>query len=38
MYIDCTECGAHVYAHISDRALACMDLTEAVYCDSCSNN
>lgn len=38
MYIDCTECGAHVYAHISDRALASMDLTEAVYCDSCSND
>lgn len=35
MFIDCTECGAHVYAHISDRALACMDLTEAVLCDEC---
>lgn len=35
MFIDCTECGKHVFAHVSDKTLACMDLTEAVYCDEC---
>lgn len=35
MFIDCTECGKHVFAHVSDKALACMDLTEAVLCDEC---
>jgi len=35
MFIDCTECGKHVFAHVSDKTLAYMDLTEAVYCDEC---
>lgn len=35
MFIDCTECGKHVFAHVSDKTLACLDLTEAVYCDEC---
>lgn len=35
MFLDCTECGKHVFAHVSDKTLACMDLTEAVYCDEC---
>lgn len=35
MFIDCTECGKHVFAHVSDKTLAGMDLTEAVLCDEC---
>lgn len=38
MFIDCTECGCHVWANATDRTFACMNLTEAVYCDACSND
>ena len=38
MFIDCTECGKHVFAHVSDKTLACMDLTEAVLCDECAED
>lgn len=37
MFIDCTECGKHVYANVSDKTLACMDQTSAVYCDECAS-
>lgn len=37
MFIDCTECGKHVFAHVSDKTLACMDLTSAVLCDECAS-
>lgn len=37
MFIDCTECGKHVFAHVSDKTLACLDLTEAVLCDECAS-
>lgn len=37
MFIDCTECGKHVFAHVFDKTLACMDLTEAVLCDECAS-
>lgn len=37
MFTDCTECGKHVFAHVSDKTLACMDLSEAVYCDECAS-
>ena len=38
MFIDCTECGKHVFAHVSDKTLAYMDLTEAVLCDECAED
>lgn len=35
MFIDCTECGKHILANVSDKTLACLDLTSAMYCDEC---
>ena len=36
MFVDCTECGAHV--NINDKAIAYLGLDEAVYCDACMND
>lgn len=38
MFVDCTECGAHVFTNITDKAIAYLGLTEAVYCDACLND
>lgn len=35
MFIDCTECGAHVYAHATEKTIAYLGLNEAVYCEDC---
>lgn len=38
MFIDCTECGAHVFANVTDKSIKYLGLTEAVYCDACLND
>lgn len=38
MFIDCTECGAHVFAGATDKSIAYLGLTEAVYCDNCMDD
>lgn len=38
MFIDCTECGTHVFANITDKTIAYLGLTEAVYCDACGED
>lgn len=38
MYIDCTECGAHVFSHATDKTIQYLGLNEAVYCDACLND
>lgn len=37
MFIDCSECGAHVLTNVSDYSMKRMcDMNEPVYCDGCS--
>lgn len=37
MFIDCSECGAHVMANVTDYSMELLfDMSEPVYCDKCS--
>ena len=38
MDICCTECGYPVWTNMTDKSIKYLGLTEAVYCDSCSND